>query len=102
MKNAATSVAGYLASLPPDRREAIKAVRRVIRKNIDADIEEGIEDGMIGYYVPHRVYPAGYRADPKQPLPYAALASRLVRRRGACSGRVRTRTSAAPGPACSG
>src|SRR4029077_15600980 len=30
---------------------------------------------MIGYYVPHHVYPAGYHCDPKQPLPFAALAS---------------------------
>jgi hypothetical protein len=30
---------------------------------------------MIGYYVPHRVYPAGYHCDPKQPLPFAAIAS---------------------------
>jgi hypothetical protein len=31
--------------------------------------------GMIGYSVPHRVFPAGYHCDPKQPLPFAALAS---------------------------
>jgi hypothetical protein len=31
--------------------------------------------GMIGYYVPHRVYPPGYHVDPAQPLPYVALAS---------------------------
>lgn len=31
--------------------------------------------GMIGYYVPHSVFPAGYHCDPRQPLPYAALAS---------------------------
>jgi len=30
---------------------------------------------MIGYYVPHNVFPAGYHCDPKQPLPFAALAS---------------------------
>ena len=30
---------------------------------------------MIGYYVPHRVHPAGYHCDPRQPLPFAALAS---------------------------
>jgi hypothetical protein len=30
---------------------------------------------MIGYYVPHRVYPAGYHCDPKQPLPFAGLPS---------------------------
>ena len=44
-------------------------------KNLDKDYEEGIEYGMIGYYVPHRVYPAGYHCDPKQPLPFAGLAS---------------------------
>lgn len=32
--------------------------------------------GMIGYYVPHSVYPAGYHCDPRQPLPFASLASR--------------------------
>ena len=30
---------------------------------------------MIGYSVPHSVYPAGYHCDPKQPLPFAGLAS---------------------------
>ena len=71
----AKSVEGYLNALPPDRRAAIEAVRRVIRENLDADYEEGLQYGMIGYYVPHRVYPAGYHCDPKQPLPFAALGS---------------------------
>ena len=31
--------------------------------------------GMIGYYVPHSIYPPGYHCDPKIPLPYAGLAS---------------------------
>ena len=31
--------------------------------------------GMIGYYVPQKLFPAGYHCDPKQPLPFAALAS---------------------------
>ena len=44
-------------------------------ENLDKDYEEGIQYGMIGYYVPHRVYPAGYHCDPKQPLPFAGLAS---------------------------
>src|SRR5204863_5062174 len=42
---------------------------------LDRDYEEGMQYGMIGYYVPHRVYPAGYHCDPKQPLPFAGLAS---------------------------
>ena len=65
----------YLAELPADRRTAIAAVRKVILKNLDKDFEEGMQYGMIGYYVPHRLYPVGYHCDPKQPLNFAALAS---------------------------
>jgi hypothetical protein len=75
MQSKVSTVAAYLADLPVERREAISTVRDVIRKNLDAEYEEGIQYGMIGYYVPHRIYPAGYHADPKQPLPFAALAS---------------------------
>ncbi len=75
MQSKANTVAQYLAELPEDRRTAIEAVRQVILKNLDKDYEEGIQYGMIGYYVPHRVHPAGYHCDPKQPLPFAALAS---------------------------
>jgi len=31
--------------------------------------------GAIGYVVPHSVYLPGYHCDPKQPLPFAGLAS---------------------------
>jgi hypothetical protein len=31
--------------------------------------------GMMGYCVPHSIYPNGYHCDPKQPLPFAGLAS---------------------------
>jgi hypothetical protein len=75
MQSKAPTVSDYLASLPPDRRIAIEAVRKVILTNLDRDYEEGMQYGMIGYYVPHRVYPAGYHADPKNGLPFAALAS---------------------------
>ena len=75
MQSQATTVEQYLAELPEDRRIAISAVRQVILKSIDNDYEEGMQYGMIGYYVPHRLYPAGYHCDPKQPLPFAGLAS---------------------------
>ncbi len=70
-----TTVAQYLASLPADRRAAMEAVRKVILANLDGGYEEGIQYGMIGYYVPHSVYPPGYHCDPQQPLPFASLAS---------------------------
>ena len=75
MQSKATTVADYLATLPPDRRTAIEAVRKVILDNLDSDYEEGMSYGMIGYSVPHHVFPAGYHTNPKQPLPFAALAS---------------------------
>lgn len=75
VQSKAITVADYLAALPADRRTALESVRAVIRKNLDDDYEEGMQYGMIGYYVPHRVYPAGYHCDPKQPLPFAGLAS---------------------------
>ncbi len=75
MQSQATTVEQYLAELPDDRRAAISVVRKVILKNLDKDYEEGMQYGMIGYYVPHRVYPGGYHCDPKQPLPFVCLAS---------------------------
>lgn len=75
MKSSATTVAAYLAALPAERRKLLAAVRRVIRANLDAELEEGLQYGMIGYYVPHRVYPAGYHCDPRQGVPYAGLAA---------------------------
>jgi hypothetical protein len=75
MNRAATTVAQYLASLPDDRRAAIQAVREVLLANLDDGYEEGLSYGMIGYCVPHSVYPPGYHCDPKQPLPFACLAS---------------------------
>ncbi len=75
MQSRAPTVEAYLRSLPGDRRATISAVRDVILKNLEASYEEGMQYGMIGYYVPHHVYPKGYHCDPKQPLPFAALAS---------------------------
>jgi hypothetical protein len=75
MQSKSLTVQEYLASLPEERRRALSAVREVILKNLDKDYEEGMTYGMIGYYVPHRVYPAGYRCNPKLPLPFANLGS---------------------------
>src|SRR5438270_8424985 len=75
MQSKTKTVAEYLKSLPEDRRAAISVVRDAIRKNLDKDYEEGIQYGMIGYYVPHRIFPAGYHCDPSKPLQFIALGS---------------------------
>ena len=69
------TVRDYVDALPPERREAIDTLRKVVRANLDKGIEEGMQYGMIGYFIPHARYPAGYHCDPAQPLPFAGLAS---------------------------
>ena len=75
MQSKAATVTDYLNELPEDRCEAIAKVRAVIRKNLPKGFAEQMSYGMIGYAVPHKLYPAGYHCDPKQPLPFAGLAS---------------------------
>jgi len=75
MPSKARSVEQYLAELPEDRRAAIQAVREIILANLDSDYAEGMQYGMIGYFVPHSVHPCGYHCDPKQPLPFVGLGS---------------------------
>lgn len=75
MQSKATTVAAYLAELPEDRRAALTALRDLIRKHIDPGFSEGVGYGMIGWSVPHSRYPAGYHCNPKDPLPFAGLAS---------------------------
>jgi hypothetical protein len=73
MKRNATTVDEYIKALPEDRRAAISAVRKVILDHLPKGYEECMSYGMIGYVVPHSIYPAGYHCNPKIPLPYAIL-----------------------------
>ena len=71
-RSEAATVDAYLAELPPDRREAIAAVRSVVLDNLPAGYEEVMEFGMISYVVPFSTLPKTYN---RKPLQYAALAS---------------------------
>lgn len=75
MQSKATSPQEYIDSLPEERKKAMTELRKVIKKNIDKNFSEGMGYGMMGYSVPHKIYPAGYHCDPKQPLPFMGLAS---------------------------
>lgn len=75
MTSTATSVEEYIASLPEDRKGAVSQLRDTILNNIPEGFSEGMGYGMMGYAVPHSRYPAGYHCDPKQPLPFAGIAS---------------------------
>lgn len=75
MQSQAATVEQYLSELPEDRRAALQAIREVILKHLPTGYAEGMQYGMIGYFVPHSRYPAGYHCDPRQPLPFGGLAS---------------------------
>lgn len=68
----AQTVEQYLKELPEVRRAAISRVRQVILDNIPEGYAEGMQYGMIGYYVPLEEYPETYNG---QPLGIIALAS---------------------------
>ena len=69
------SVKDYLDGLPEDRRKDLSKVRAAVNKGLPKGYKEGIQYGMTGWSVPHKLYPAGYHCDPKQPVPFAGLAS---------------------------
>jgi len=75
MQSKATTVEEYIQELPEDRKKAIEQLRKVIKKNIPKGFKEGMGYGMIGWSVPHSIYPAGYHCSPELPLPFASLAS---------------------------
>ena len=75
MQSAATTPEEYIASLPEDRREAIQRLREVIRENLPQGFSEEMQYGMMGWAVPHSLYPAGYHCDPKTALPFLGMAS---------------------------
>lgn len=75
MKFTANSPEEYIAKLPKERKEVFINLRDIINKNIPSGFEECMNYGMIGYVVPKSVYPAGYHADPRLPLPFANIAS---------------------------
>lgn len=65
----------YVAQLPDDRKAAFSTLRRTIKDNLPDGFEECINYKMIGYVVPHSLYPDGYHCDPKLPLPFINIAS---------------------------
>lgn len=69
------TVAEYLATLPPERKQALSAVRRVINKHLPNGYREVVQYGMITYAVPLKLYPQGYLGKKDVPLPYISLAS---------------------------
>jgi len=75
MRYKATSPEDYISQVPEERKEALYKLRKTINDNLPKGFEEGIQYGMIGYFVPHSIYPDGYHCTPNEPLPFMSFAS---------------------------
>lgn len=75
MQSSAKNPIEYIESLPQERKEVVLKIREAIFQNLPEGFEEVVNYGMLGYVVPHSIYPKGYHCDPKLPLPFMSLAS---------------------------
>lgn len=75
MRSNAKTVNEYIKSLPEERRHAITLLRKNILDNLPKGFKEEMSYGMIGYVVPHSIYPSGYHCTPSLPLPFMGIAS---------------------------
>ena len=65
----------YIAAAPEERREALETLRQVILRNLPKGFKETMSYGMVGYVIPHSIYPNVYHCSPELPLPFLSFAS---------------------------
>ena len=70
-----TSVEQYITAQPEEKQRVISQLRQAVMDNLPGGFEECINYNMIGYVVPHSLYPAGYHCNPSLPLPFINLAA---------------------------
>ncbi|MES2545898.1 MAG: DUF1801 domain-containing protein [Bacteroidota bacterium] len=75
MQSKATTVDQYIAELPDDRKPAMEKLRKIVSENLPTGYKEVMTYGMMGYVVPHEIYPSGYHCTPKLPLPFISIGS---------------------------
>lgn len=75
MKITIETVEQYLEQIAEDKKEGVNQLRKTIMENLPEGFQETISYGMIGYVVPHSIYPSGYHCNPKLPLPFISLAA---------------------------
>lgn len=75
MTSDAKTVVEYLEQIPEEQKSVVVKLQKTIKKNLPKGFKEIMNYGMIGYVVPHSIYPDGYHCDPKLPLPFMGLAA---------------------------
>lgn len=72
VSSSAVTVPEYLATLPPERRQVVAAMRRFVREHLPKGYREAMSFGMICYQLPLAAYPKTHNG---KPLVYASLAA---------------------------
>lgn len=75
MESNAKTITIYLEEISEARKESFTKLREVILKNIPKGFVEQMSYNMLGYVIPHSIYPMGYHCNPKLPLPFINIAS---------------------------
>jgi uncharacterized protein YdhG (YjbR/CyaY superfamily) len=75
MTSTTSTVEQYINEASEDRRSALQKLRTIILENLPEGFQEQISYGMVGYVVPHSIYPKGYHCTPELPLPFFSFAS---------------------------
>jgi uncharacterized protein YdhG (YjbR/CyaY superfamily) len=75
MKSSVNNPNEYISELPEHRKEAMIKLRSIILEKLPSGFEESMSYGMIGYGIPHSIYPAGYHCKPEDPVPFLGIAS---------------------------
>jgi len=74
MENKPEDISSYIDVLSEDKKVVFNKLRSVIIDNLPKGFVEVYSYKMIGYVVPHSLYPNGYHCDPKLPLPFINIA----------------------------
>ncbi|WP_396170466.1 DUF1801 domain-containing protein [Flavobacterium sp.] len=75
MQSTVTTVGEYINELPEEIKEFFLKLRNSVLNNLPKGFQEEMSYGMLGYVVPHDLYPSGYHCNPKLPLPFLSIAS---------------------------
>ena len=75
MKLEANTTEEYINQLPEERRTIVEQLVKVIQDHLPHGFEKTISYGMIGFVVPHKIYPQGYHCNTALPLPFINIAS---------------------------
>lgn len=64
----------YIEQVPEHQKVAFLNLRETLKTNLPEGFQEMLSYKMLGFVVPHDIYPNGYHCDPKLPLPFINLA----------------------------